>query len=136
MAQSSLVKKLLIKPGQRIAIINPPTGYMDELGALPEGVELEAESKAKGTFDLVQLFVRNVEELNRLGPKAIRAVKHDGLLWICYPKRSSRVETDITRDAGWSVIEKAGLEGVAQVSINDIWSALRFRPAELVGKKK
>jgi hypothetical protein len=132
MARSSLTKKLLIKPGQRIAIMNPPPGYMDKLGELPEGVEVVNESE--GPLDWVQLFVRNVQELNRLGPKAIRAVNPNGVLWICYPKRSSKMETDLTRDVGWEIIEKEGLEGVALVSIDDVWSAMRFRPASLVRK--
>lgn len=140
MAQSSLIKKLRIKPGQRIIVINPPPGYLDQLGDLPEGVELaESESlalanQAGDTFDFVHLFVKNVAELERLGPSALRAVKHDGLLWISYPKRSSKVETDISRDVGWDVIKEAGLRPVTQVSIDAVWSALRFRPAERVGK--
>ena len=141
MAQSSLIKKLRIQPGQRITIINPPPGYLDQLGDLPEGVELASEPEGVGlanqpgdTFDFVHLFVKNIAELERLGPTALRAVKHDGLLWISYPKRSSKVETDISRDVGWDVIQEAGLRPVTQVSIDAIWSALRFRPAERVGK--
>ena len=150
MAQSTLIKKLRIKPGQRVTIINPPPGYLDQLGDLPEGVglaiqpadvELAGEPEAlgmanqpEGTFDFVHLFVKNITELERLGPTAVRAVKHDGLLWISYPKRSSKVETDISRDVGWDVIQEAGLRPVTQVSIDAVWSALRFRPAERVGK--
>ncbi len=69
------------------------------------------------------------------GPTAVSAVKHDGLLWISYPKRSSKVETDITRDVGWEAVTQAGLRAVTQVSINDVWSALRFRPVDRIGKK-
>jgi hypothetical protein len=62
------------------------------------------------------------------------AVKQDGLLWVSYPKRSSKVETDISRDVGWEVMAEAGLRPVTQVSIDEIGSALRFRPVEAVGK--
>ena len=141
MAQSSLIKKLHIKPGQRIIVINPPPGYLDQLGDLPEGVELADEpggvalaNQPGDTFDFVHLFVKNIAELERLGPTAVLAVKHDGLLWISYPKRSSKIETDISRDVGWEVITGAGLRAVTQVSIDAVWSALRFRPAERVGK--
>jgi hypothetical protein len=132
MVQRSLIRKLRIQPGQRITIINPPPGYLDQLGDLPEGVELS--NQPERTFDFVHLFVKNIAELERLGPSAVRAVKHDGLLWISYPKRSSKVETDISRDVGWDVIKEAGLRPVTQVSIDAVWSALRFRPAERVGK--
>ena len=132
MATTSLVKKLRIEPGQRIAIINPPPGYIKELGDLPDGVEVTDEPG--GTVDFVHLFVKNIADLERHAPEALAAVKHDGLLWVSYPKRSSKVETDLTRDKGWDVITQAGLRPVAQVSIDDVWSALRFRSADLVGR--
>ena len=132
MARTSLVKKLRIQAGQRILIMNAPSGYMDELGDLPEDFDVAQEPS--GTFDFVHLFVKNVAELERLGPVAIEAVKYDGLLWMSYPKRSSKVRTDITRDVGWDVLTQAGLRPVTQVSINDVWSALRFRPVEEVGR--
>lgn len=134
MAESPLAKKLLIKPGQRIIILNPPPGYMDKLGALPEGVE--QSSKPEGSFDLVHLFVSNTEELARLAPAAIQSVRRDGLFWISYPKQTSRVKTDMTRDKGWDPVKGAGFEPVTQISINDVWSALRFRPSEMVSRKK
>ncbi len=134
MADSGLTKKLLIKPGQRIVILNAPPGYMDELGLLPDGIELV--SKAEGSLDLVHLFVSNTDELTRLAPEAIQAVKRAGVLWISYPKQSSKVKTDITRDRGWEPVREAGFEPVSMVSINDVWSALRFRPSELVKRSR
>jgi hypothetical protein len=73
--------------------------------------------------------------VERLGPTALDAVRYDGLLWMSYPKRSSKVETDITRDRGWHMLAQAGLRPVTQVSIDATWSGLRFRPIEQVGKK-
>lgn len=134
MADSPLAKKLLIKPGQRVVIINPPPGYLEELGQLPEGAQLV--EKPDGAFDFVQLFVKNAEELARFAPLVIGAVKQDGILWVSYPKQTSRLKTDITRDRGWGPVCKAGLEPVSQVAINEVWSALRFKPSELVGKRK
>ena len=133
MARTPLSKRLRMQPGQRVLILNEPEGYLEELGPLPDDVEL-ADS-AQGTFDFVHLFVKNSGELERLGPAALEAVKHDGLLWLSYPKRSSKVETDLTRDKGWEILTKAGLRPVTQISVNEVWSALRWRPVELVGKK-
>lgn len=93
MSKTSLEKKLRIQPGQRMLILNPPPGYLDELD-LPEDVELA--ERPEGTFDFVHLFVKNTAELEALGPTAIKAVKYDGLLWMSYPKRSSKVETDLS----------------------------------------
>ena len=113
-------------------IMNPPPGYMDELGELTEGVELS--DKPDGNFDFVHVFVKNFAELEKLAPTAMRVLKYDGILWISYPKKSSKIETDISRDVGWDIMKQNGLRPVAAVSINEIWSALRFRPYQKVGK--
>jgi hypothetical protein len=134
MSENPLVKKLKIKPGQRIIVLNPPSGYIAKLKDLPDGVELVSE--LDGTFDFIQLFVNNVAELEEFAPKAINALKYDGIFWICYPKRSSKIKTDINRDVGWEVIDRVNLKGVAQISIDETWSALRFRPADRVGVKQ
>ena len=131
MTKSSLMKKLRIQAGQRVLILNPPAGYVETLGDLPEGVKLS--DKPEGTFDFVHLFVRDRNELGDLAPEAMAAVAYDGLLWISYPKRSSKVETDLSRDVLWDLMMETGLRPVTQVSIDDVWSALRFRPAEKVG---
>ncbi len=131
METASLIKKLRIQPGQRLLILNIPEGYISTLGQLPEGVEVI--DMPNGVFDFVQVFVKSISELEKQAPVAIKAVKYDGLLWICYPKQSSGIKTDINRDTGWSVVQKAGLRPVTQVAIDDTWSALRFRPVERVG---
>jgi len=130
MANSPLAKKLLIKPGYRVIIINPPPGYIEALGELPEGVELA--EKPTGKFDFVQLFVKDSAELNRFLKKAISAVKPDGLLWISYPKRTSKVQSDLNRDVIWDLLKQHGLVGVSLISIDNVWSAMRFRPVDQV----
>ena len=60
----------------------------------------------------------------------------DGLLWLSYPEKSSKVKTDLTRDVLWALVEPAGWRPVTQVSIDEVWSAMRFRPVDLVKKKK
>jgi hypothetical protein len=132
MAQSSLIKKLRIQPRQRVLLLNAPTGYIALLGDLPEGVQVSAAPE--GEYDFVQLFVTNSEDLDRLRQTAMDAVAYDGLLWISYPKRSSKVATDLTRDVLWKLMGDTGLRPVTQVSIDKVWSALRFRPAEQVGR--
>jgi hypothetical protein len=126
MADSSLVKRLGIKSGQQIIILNAPSGYIEQLGALPSNVDRADE--LDGSFNVVHLFVKNRAELAEYAPMAIPAVRPGGILWISYPKRSSKVVTDITRDNGWGVVHDAGLAGVAQIAIDEVWSALRFRP--------
>jgi hypothetical protein len=113
-------------------ILNAPPGYADSLGELPEGAEVW--EVPEGDYDFVHLFVRDSSEFASLGLPAIEAVRYDGLLWISYPKRSSKVETDLSRDVMWELVADTGLRPVAQVSIDPVWSALRFRPSDAVGR--
>lgn len=125
-----LAKKLLIKPGARILVLNAPEGYGAQLEPLPEGAEVSI--RPEGAFDVVQLFARNKAELEAHAPAALAALGPKGILWISYPKGSSKKQTDLTRDAGWDILAAAGLDIVAQVSIDDTWSAGRFKAAETV----
>mgnify|MGYP001587710911 CR=1 FL=1 len=66
---------------------------------------------------------------------ALGAVRRDGVLWVSYPKGSSKVKTDINRDSGWGPFNEAGFRAVTQIAVNDIWSALRFRPMDQVKRR-
>jgi hypothetical protein len=130
-----LVKKLLIKPGRRLAILNAPPDYRAELGPLPDGVTVvdRTDAAPAAGCDVVQLFVKNLAEVARLTPEAERALTPGGILWICYPKGSSKVKTDLNRDILWEALSSRGLSPVTLVAVNTIWSAMRFRPSDQVG---
>ena len=103
---------------------------MEALGDLPVDVTLFTEPE--GAVDWAHLFCRDRADLARLGPAVLDACMDEGVLWVSYPKRSSKVETDLTRDVGWDLLAEAGLRPVTQVSVDEVWSALRFRPIEQV----
>jgi hypothetical protein len=126
MGETPLVKKLNIRPGYKVLILNAPQEYRAFLGDVPEGVEIV--TNGGGTFDLVQLFVYSRADVEQKALVAIKAVKPGGLLWFAYPKKSGKIKTDISRDSGWNTVVEAGWEGVTQIAIDDTWSALRFRP--------
>ena len=126
MADTPLQKKLGIKPGQTLLVLHAPEDYQSLLGTLPEGAALRTD--ARGTCDFVQVFVRERADVSRAAATAILALKSGGLLWFSYPKKTSGVKTDITRDHGWDDLLSAGLRPVTQIAIDDTWSALRFRP--------
>lgn len=126
----SLAQRLLIKPGQRILTLNAPADYTEKLGPPPVETTIHTEVEPGVKYDAVHLFVPNKTAVDRDAPQALEALREGGLLWICYPKKSGPMRTDITRDVGWETLGKAGWDAIAQVSIDDTWSALRFRPAE------
>lgn len=129
MEDAALIKKLLLKPGFRSIVLNAPDGYLAKLGSLT------VENELDGEFDFVHLFVKNKDEVDQMGPKAVEAVKPEGVLWISYPKGSSKIKTDISRDKGWDAIKDRGFIGVSMISIDQTWSAMRFRPVELTTRK-
>jgi hypothetical protein len=131
---TGLMKKLLIKPGDRVLLLNAPPGYQERLIPLPDGGELATAVSDDAFFDLVQLFVRDQAEVEQHAATAMRSVKPGGVLWISYPKQGSGVPTDLTRDNGWDAIRGAGWIGVSMISIDDVWSAMRFRPRERGGQ--
>ena len=129
---SPLAKKLLIKPGQRMRLINAPAGYAERLAPLPEGSVLVEEGR---DLDFVQFFVTDRAELKATLPAVIESLKYDGLCWVTYPKRASKVPTDLTRDVIWAMLREDGLATISNISIDDIWSALRIRPEAEVKRK-
>jgi len=130
---SSTAKKLRLAPGHRVAILNSPAGYLAQLHPGPADVGTELETSQ--VYDAVQLFVNNTEELRRLGPAAIRAVKPDGLLWITYPKGGlARGATDLPATPWWTkrdvlgeITSVTGYKPVAFVAIDGNYTALRFK---------
>lgn len=132
MASTKLLKKLRMQPNQRVLVLNAPEGYLDQIRPLPEGVEV-TDLPGKD-FDLVHVFAKDMTELEELAPVASESVKYDGLFWVSYPKKSAKMESDLSRDVVWKAVAKGGLRAVSQVSVNDVWSAIRFRPPEEVGR--
>lgn len=128
---SSITQKLQLKPGEQIVLLNAPSGYAERLAGELEGVSISEHGA--GEAGAVLVFVNSLEETSRLVPEGIRAVRRDGLLWVAYPKGSSKVKTDVNRDKLWAAVESTGWRPVRQVALDEVWSALRFRPAELVG---
>jgi hypothetical protein len=123
---TSLTKKLQLKPGQTVTVLNAPQGYAGQLATALEGVTLSTEEKENA--EVVLLFVNNLAEAEQLSPEGIATVRRDGLLWIAYPKGSSGVKTDINRDTLWKVPQKSGWDAVRQIALDETWSAIRFRP--------
>jgi hypothetical protein len=132
---SPTAKKLRLAPGHRVAILNSPAGYLALLQ--PGPADVATEVRLAQAYDVVQLFVNSADELRRLGPAAIRAVKPDGLLWITYPNGGqTRGVTDLPATPWWTkrdvlgeITSVTGYKPVAFVAIDDIYTALRFKRA-------
>lgn len=125
MEQSPLTNKLKYKEGPA-AVVNAPEGF--SLG-------IEADSSLDGTYQLVLGFVKNAEEATKWIPEIIAHLNDDALFWICYPKQSSKIKTDINRDSLWKLVEElTEYRLVSNVAVDDTWSALRLRHRDKVKK--
>lgn len=124
MTESPVLAKLRVKGGQRALILGAPESYRSVLAALPEGVQV-AEG-LEGKFDFIHYFVTNKAELERRTPELKAAMKPEAILWVSYPKGTA-IPTDLKRDIVREALERMGLKAVAQVAIDDVWSALRFK---------
>ena len=121
----SLSQRLQLKPGRKVRLVNAPKGYPARLGELPEGVTLL--KSAAQPADVIQVFVANRKELEAQLEKLKKALAPGGMIWVTYYKGTSKHETDINRDSVNAYAQALGLAGVALVSVDDNWSAMRFK---------
>lgn len=123
-----LLKKLNFKDHTEVLLLHLP----ESLQALPEQwspyLNVVRDAEAAGTVSFALAFTNTQQELDRLALLLAEKVPGDGLLWLAYPKGSSkRYKSEINRDNGWAILGKLGFEPVRQVAIDEDWSALRFR---------
>jgi hypothetical protein len=127
-AASPLARKLKLKSGARAAVIGAPPGYLAELAAPPD---VHLTERFDGQLDWVQVFVRTSAELAAIVEPLARALAPNGQAWISYPKGSSKLQTDLSRDKGWEPLEGSDLMWLSLVSIDETWSAFGLRPYKL-----
>jgi hypothetical protein len=125
MSDNPLQKKLQIKPDQIIAIINPPSGYVESLGKLPEGVKVDSD--LVDSYDLIHGFYTQYQVLENTIEDIKSTLVDEGILWISYPKQFAKKDTDLNRDILREGLAGQGLKVVSQISIDETWSALRFK---------
>ena len=119
-----LPRKLGIKPDARVALIGAPHDFDEVLGELPPGVTVRR--RARGTFDVLVIFVQKRSELERRLPVLKRALDQAGGLWVAWPKRSSGVATDLEESAVRGLGLASGLVDNKVCAIDATWSGLRF----------
>lgn len=129
---SELFKKLNLKDQNEIVVVNAPATFGKELAKLGSVKVIRDPEKAK-TVEFVIAFATTQAELDKLSKSLTGKAKGDAILWIAYPKKSSKnYKCEFNRDSGWTVLGTAGFEPVRMVAIDDDWSALRFRRAEYI----
>ena len=119
-----LVKKLGIKEGSRVALVNAPKHFQSTLGELPQRVEFVKQT-AK-SLDIILLFVLTERALARDFTKVAGRLAANGMIWVAWPKKSSGVTTDLSFDRVQRIGLDAGLVDVKICAIDETWSGLKF----------
>ena len=130
MLKNPVATKLKLLAEEKNLIMKAPDSFKEHIKGIPFDVTHEHDE-----YEYVQVFVKSIEEVIEFAAVALKAIKEDGKIWFCYPKKTSGIKTDINRDQGWNEVWKKGYGGVAAVSIDDTWSALRFRHESKVDRK-
>lgn len=117
-------KKLGLKPGLTIAVLNAPGDYARLLDGLPEGIDLR--SSLRGKSDIVHAFVTREADLEKRIDAMRKAIEPDGAIWVSWPKRASKVPTDVTEDVVRRVALAHRLVDVKVCAIDDTWSGLKL----------
>ncbi len=119
-----LVRKLGLKPAMTAVFVGAPDDYEATLGPLPD--DLRIKKRLVGLVEFAQVFCPNQRVMRQRVPTAVRALARDGMLWVCWPKKSSGVATDL----GEADVRRYGLDqGLVDVKIcavDETWSGLKF----------
>ena len=118
-----LAKKLGIKEGFKIALYNQPDYYFKLFTDFPAEIKM-ADSKSKADF--IHFFVKEEKQLLKLISKLKNQIEQNGMIWISWPKKSSKVETDVTEDVVRNIALKNGLVDTKVCAVDEIWSGLKL----------
>ena len=119
-----LVKKLGIGEGTAVVAINPPSDYETLLGELPEGARIVRAGR--GELSFVHLFVRSAGEMLAVLTRLRKQIRSDGVIWVSWPKKASKVPTDVTEDVIREIALPMGLVDIKVCAVDDTWSGLKL----------
>jgi len=119
-----LAKKLGIKAGFAIRLINAPDYYFDLFTDLPADIIVATSELTRSDF--IHFFTKDESEYTRLLPHLKNAIKRDGMIWVSWPKKSSKVVTNVTEDKIRNYAMQTGLVDIKVCAVDEIWSGLKL----------
>lgn len=119
-----LAKKLGIRSGFKISIINEPKDYFALFSDLPDGINRIIDRKTKKDF--IHYFAKSASDLNRDFKQLKQEIEQNGMIWISWPKKAAKVETDLDGNIVREIGLYNGLVDIKVCAVNEIWSGLKF----------
>jgi len=123
-SSTPLAKKLGIKEGYIIRLINQPSYYFDLFTDFPENVELSDDAQIKK--NLIHYFTLESKELFEVLLDVRNEIEQNGMIWVSWPKKASKIATDITEDVIRDFALANGLVDIKVCAIDSIWSGLKL----------
>ncbi|MCA9274297.1 MAG: DUF3052 family protein [Phycisphaerales bacterium] len=120
-----MAKKLGIKDSMRIAVLHAPQELDQWLGDLPSDVEFRSDLRA-GSLDIVMIFAVQRSKLESEITRAEARIQSDGMIWCCWPKKASKVPTDITEEIVREIALAGRLVDVKVCAVSEVWSGLKL----------
>lgn len=117
-----LIGKLGIKPGARVTLANAPAGFDKLLGTMPPG----ARTAKSGQVDFSIVFATTAKMLTRRFAQHAKRSASDGLLWVAWPKKAAKMETDLSENVVRRIGLAHGMVDVKVCAIDETWSGLKF----------
>lgn len=118
-----LVKKLGIKAEFKLYAKNPPDNYLELIDPLPNKVRIL--KRVSTELDMIHVFSKSRAELTAVLPNYRQRIKQNGMIWISWPKKASKVPTDVTEDVIRELIFPLGLVDVKVCAVDAVWSGLK-----------
>jgi hypothetical protein len=119
-----LPKKLGVREGSRVLIVGEPDGFRRSLGRLPPRTDIR--QRARGPLEVVLIFATELRQLRRRFPALVRALDPAGRLWVAWPKRAARIDTDLRFEVVQRLGLDAGLVDNKSASIDEVYQGLQF----------
>lgn len=133
----NLLDKLNYKGQKRISVINAEERFINLITPDLTDVTIDQKIDPRYPYEFILIFVKSISEVEQLAPMTLHNLMADGILWFCYPKKTSKkYSSDLSRDYGWKVLNDSGLYGIRMVSVDSDWSALRFRNKKYITSEK
>ena len=132
---NTISQKLKIQAGDILLTVNEPSEFQKGLSGLPKDVKVVESGK---DYNQVHWFVLNRAQMEKQMSKVMKLVKPGVIVWVYYPKGTSKLQTDLSRDKGWDCLLAEGdkLTWISLISFDDTWSVFGFRPKTEADKKK
>lgn len=126
-------KKLNYKNQKVVCVLNAPESFEKHLEFIRLDATLHTNGQQLPEAEFMLAFAITQTDLDTFAEKMAEKLQGDGLLWIAYPKGSSKkYSCEFNRDKGWDILGKLGFEGVRQIAIDEDWSVLRFRRVKYI----